>query len=121
MAKFTNSTKTEIIVHSVVSYLRTTTICSAFTPEYQYDISNIKLLRNVLCQKTMCSGILCVHKICFNLSAEATLNVFNASPCVRCAVFPLRNQKTRFVSRFRQKIFIFEDLQKSFQDVIGEV
>ena len=60
----------------------------------------------------------CTERL-FNLSAEATVNVLNANPFVRCAILPLKNRQIRFPWSL-VKGFICVKRQKSVQDVIGD-
>ena len=57
----------------------------------------------------------------FNLSRQTIINVHSARPRVKCALFPLKNKQNAFFLQIRQANFIFEETQKSIQDVIGDV
>ena len=70
----------------------------------------------------MCSGKFCrLKKHFLKLLAEAAINVVNAGPRVKCAVFSKKNKQNRFFLKYDQGICFFEETQNSIQDVIGDV
>ena len=72
-------------------------------------------IRNVLVNFASAKGL-------FNLSAEAINNVRNARLSM-CQVrnIPFEDQKNSFFLSFGQGIYIFEEIPKPIQDVIGDV
>ena len=81
-------------------------MCSTIYTDCRYDNCFLYRIGSVHCLNQMCSAKLCMRKRLFNLSAEATTNVLNTRPCVKCAIFVLRNKQIRF-SWGVNKWFIF--------------
>ena len=48
-------------------------------------------------------------------STEPNIYVLEASPCVRCSLFPLRDKQIRFFLKFGQGMYVFEETKKSIQ------
>ena len=67
---------------------------SAFTPDSWYDKSIHKFIGNVYCQCVLI--YFARRKRLFNLSADATINNFNAIPRVKWAIVLLKNNQIRF-------------------------
>ena len=65
IVKITISTRTDIMLQTIVKYLRAIALCSAFTPDCGYDNSTILLNGDVYCPNTKCLGKLCLHKKTF--------------------------------------------------------
>ena len=59
--------------------------------------------------------------IFFNLSAEAVNNPRNVPLFARCGIFLLKIKRIPFSCRLFKGFYIFEENQKSIQDVIGVV
>ena len=98
-------------------------MCSAFAPDSRSDNSIFKVIGYVHCPNTMCSDTPCVHKnIFFNLSTEATINVFKGRQRVNCSTFPLWNKKNVFLEVWSsQGFYNFEETQEARQDVFGDM
>ena len=77
-------------------------MCSAFTPDCEYDNSTIILIRDVCCPNTNFAA-----QKDFNLSAETIINVRNARLCARCAIFFLMIRQNLFFSCRLVKGFTF--------------
>ena len=65
IGKFTFSTRTNITSQTNVKELRAIAMCSAFTPDWGYEISTINLIGGVFCPNTKCLGNFCLHKETF--------------------------------------------------------
>ena len=94
-------------------------MCSTFAPGCRYDTSNFPHFGKVYCPNTVCSDFILCIKGFFNLSAEATINVLNVSPRVRCAISLLKSKQLFFL-KFGQVIYIFGEIQKLIQDFIRD-
>ena len=93
---------------------------SAFTLDYRYDKSYIKLIGNIYFMTTMCLNLNHVHKNVSPLSKEATINVFNARQQFKCAIFLLRSKQTCFC-RSLVKGFLFLERQKNHIKILFEI
>ena len=108
-------------VAKIVKYLRAITLCREFTPDCGYDNSTIILIGDVHCPNTKCSIRLCRHKKTFQSPGSSDCQ------CPQCAsVSQVRNilfedQRNSFFLSLCQGVYIFEENQKSVQDVIGDV
>ena len=60
-------------------------------------------------------------KIFFNLSTQATINVFKARPQIRFAIFFLVNKKNSFLEPWPRYLYFSKRRKQRFQDVIGDV
>ena len=96
ITKFTTSTRTVITLRTAVNLLRAITMCSSFTRDCRYDNIFVKFLGNMYYPKTVCSGILCVHKKVFQSLVRKTINMSKARPPVKCATFPLEIKQICF-------------------------
>ena len=119
-AKANISTGIDFMSPTTVTFLRTITTCSPFTPDCGCDNSTIILIGDVYCPNTKCSCKLCLHKELFNLSAEAIINVRNARPCATCAILLLNIKRSPFLS-VGQGLNNFEETPKSIQVNMGDV
>ena len=95
-------------------------MCSAFSPDCEYNNSTIILIGDVFCPNTECSGRLCLHKMTFQSLGRSDYQ------CPQCAsVCQVRNilfedQLNSFFLSL-SLIRLFEENPKSVQDVIGDV
>ena len=84
-------------------------MCSAFTPDFRYNNSLIKFIGKCTV-RIQCVRInfACTKLLCNLLKRlkEATINVLNACPLVKCAIFHLKSNQFRFSWSFL-KGFIF--------------
>ena len=96
-------------------------MCSAFTPDFEYDNSTNILIGDVYCPNTNCSGKLCLHKKTFKSLGKSDYQ------CLQCAsVCQVRNilfedQTNSFFLSPGEGVYIFEESPKSIQAVIGDV
>ena len=98
-------------------------MCSAFTPDCEYDTSTINLIGDVFCPDKECSGKLCPHKITFH-SLGRNLGDYQCPQCASvCQVrnIPFEDQTNSFLLSFGQRVYIFEERTKSIQAVIGDI
>ena len=120
-AKSNISTRIDFLLPTSVTFLRAITMCSAFNPDCGYDNSTFILIGDVYCPNTNCSGELCLHKKTFQPLSRSVYQ------CPQCAsVCQVRNiffedQTNSFSLSFGQGLYIFEEIPKSIQDVIGDV
>ena len=89
-------------------------MCSAFTPDCRYDKSVIKIIGNVYCPITLCSGLLCVLKRTSQSVSRSEYSVLTARRPVR---FTLKNKQ----NHFDRGIYNLEETQTSLQKSIGDV
>ena len=119
IVKLTTSTRTDITLETTVIILRASRMFSAFLPDCWHDKSKISLLGT------------CIFRIqCFRLyfacttrhssfSAEATPNVLNASPYVKCASFPLKNKRIISYSlKVDRGIFFLNRRKSKFKELL---
>ena len=95
-------------------------MCSAFTPDCGYDNSIIILNGDVYCSNTNCLGQLCLHKETFQSLGRSHYQWPQCAPVFQVRNIPFEGQKLSFFLSLGQGIYIFEENQKSFQDVIGD-
>ena len=119
IAKVTISTRTDITLQTSVKLLRAFTMCSAFTPDYGYDNSNIILIGDVNCPETECSGKLGVHKKTFQSLGRSDYQCPQCASVYQVRNIPFEDQTNSF--SFGHGVYIFEESSKSIQDVIGDV
>ena len=85
---------------------------SAYSPDSRYGNINIKLIGNVFCPSTICSGILCVQK---KTSQSLDRSDYRCpqceSMCHMCNI-PFAEQTTSLFSKLGQGIHVFEETQK---------
>ena len=109
IAKFTTSTKTDITLQTSVKLLRAITMCTTFTPDWRYDTSIIKLIANVYCPNTMCSGILYVHRKTFQSLGRSDCQCPQRTSTCQMREIPFDERTNSFFLRFGQGIYIFEE------------
>ena len=97
IAKFTTSTTIDIPLQISVKQLRASTMCRAFTPDSRYDNNINKLIGNVYCANTVCSGILCVHRKTFKSLSGSDYQCRQSSSTCRVRNIP-REEQTNFFS-----------------------
>ena len=96
-------------------------MCSAFTPHSRYDNSIITLIGSVYCPITMSSDKIWVHEKTFQPLNRSNYQCPQCSSTCQVRNAPLEEDKRSFFLKFGQRIFIFEEAQKSIQDVFGNV
>ena len=69
----------------------------------------------------MCSGILYVHKKTFQSLGRSDCQCPQRTSTCQMREIPFDERTNSFFLRFGQGIYIFEETQKSIQDVIGDV
>ena len=114
-AKLKICTRTDVSLRRNVKKLRAITMCSAFTPDFGYDNSNIILFGDLYCPNTKCSGTFSMHKKTFHLSAESIINARNARVCVRCAIFLLKIKQIPVSCPLVKDFTILKRLQNQFK------
>ena len=114
-AKSNISTRIDFLLLTSVTFLRAITICSAFTPDCEYDNSTIILIGDVYCPNTKCLGELCKHKRLLNLSAEAIINGRNARLYERCAIFFLKTKQIPFSCLLVMGFTFLKTVQNQFK------
>ena len=117
IVKFTISTRTDITLQTSVNYLRAITMCSAFTPNCDYDNSTIILIGDVYCPNIKGSGRLCLHKKTFQSLGRSDYQC----PVCQGRKTPFEEQRNSFFLSLGQGVYIFEENPKSVQDVAGDV
>ena len=88
-------------------------MCSAFTPDCEYDKSTIILIGDVFCPSVWVN-FACTKRF-FNLSAEAIINVRNARVCARCAIFILKIKQFPFSCRLVKGFTFLKRVQSQFE------
>ena len=121
VAKITTSTGTVIMLQTSVKYLRATTVCSAFTRDCRLGSSNIEFIGTVHCPNTMCSAILCVHKITLQSPGRNDYQVAQCTSTCQVRNIPLEEETNLFFLRFGRGVYVFGETQKSIQGVTGDV
>ena len=96
-------------------------MCSELTLDSQFDKSNIKLIGNVYCPETMCLNILCMHKMTFQSLDRSGRRFPECESMCQVCISPFEEQTNSFFLKFAQRIYIFEEKEKPFQDVFGAV
>ena len=121
IVKFTVSTRTEITLQTSVKQLRAITMSSAFTTGCGYDNSCVFLIGDVYCPNTKCLGKLCLHKKTFQSLGRSDYQCPQCGSVCQVHNIPFENQTNSFFLSLGQRVYIFEESPKSFQDVIGDV
>ena len=93
-------------------------MCTAFTPDCEYNNSIIILIGDVYCPNTKCSGRLCLQKKTFQSLGRSD---YQCPQCGSVRNIPFEDQKISFFLSLGQGVYIFEENPKSVQDVIGDV
>ena len=114
-AKSNISTRIDFLLPTSVTFFKTITMCSAFTPDCGFDKSTIILIGDVYCPNTKCSGKFACTKRLFNLSAEAIINVRNVRLCARCATFLLKIKQIPFSCRLAKWSTFLKRVQNQFK------
>ena len=97
------------------------TICSAFTPDCQYDNSTIILIGDLYCPKTKCSGKLCLLKKTFQSLGRSDYQRRQYASVCQVRNISFEDQTNFFFLSFGKGVYIFEENPRSNQDVIGGV
>ena len=96
-------------------------MCSTFTPDSRYDNSIIKLIGNVHCPNEMCSGELCAHKETFQSLGRSDYQCPQGTFTCQVRNFHFEEQTNSIFFKCDKGIYIFEETQKSIQDINGDV
>ena len=96
-------------------------MCSAFTPDCEYDNSTNILIGEVYCPNTKCSGRLCLHKKTFQSLGRSDYQCPQCRSVCQVRNIPFEDQRFSFFLSPGQGVYIFEENPKSVQDVIGDV
>ena len=96
-------------------------MCSAFTPGCRYEISTTIVIGDVYCPNTKCSGKLCLHKKTFQCVGRSDYQCPQFGSVCQVRNIPFEDQANSFFFSLRQRVYIFEESQKSVQDGIGDV
>ena len=96
-------------------------MCSAFTPDCGYNNSTIILFGDVYCPNTKCSGRLCLHKKTFKSLGISDYQCPQCGSVCQVRNIPFEDQINSFFLSLGQGVYIFEEIPKSVQDVIGDV
>ena len=121
IAKFTNSSETDITLQTSVKYLRAITMCTAFTPDCWYDNSTIILIGDVFCPNTNCSGKLCLHKKTFQSLGRSDYQCPQCESVCQVRNIFLKINQSPLSRRLAKRFKFLKRVQKSIQDVIGDV
>ena len=121
IVKFAISTRTDIMLQTIVKYLRAVTMCSAFTPVCGYDNSTIILIGDVFCPNTKCLGKLCLHRKTFQSFGRSDYQCPQCGSVCQVRIIPFEDETNYFSLSLGQGVYIFEESPKSFQAVIGDV
>ena len=101
--------------------LKAITICSALTPDCGYDNSTIVFIGDVYCPIAKCSGKLRLHKKFFQSLGRSDYQFPQCASVCQVRNIPFEEQKFSFFFSFGQAVYIFEEIPKSIQGVIGDV
>ena len=96
-------------------------MCSAFTPGFRYDKSITKLFGIVYCPSTMYSVKLSLQKKTFQSLDRSDYHCPQSASTCQLLNNPSEEQTNSIFLKFRQGIIVFEETQKSTQDVIEDV
>ena len=96
-------------------------MCSAFTPDCGYDNSTIILVGDVFWPNTKSSGKLCLQKKTFQSLGGSDYYCPQCASVCQVRNIPFEDQTNSFFLSLGQRVYIFEETPKSFQDVIGDV
>ena len=96
-------------------------MCSAITPNCGSDNSPIILMGHVYCSNTKCLGRLCLHKKSFQSLGRSDYQCPQCSSVCQVCNILFEEQTNSFLLSLGQGVYIFEENQKSVQDVIGDV
>ena len=121
IVKFTISARTDITFQTSVKYLRAITMCSAFTPDWGYDISTFLLILDVYCPKTKCFGKLCLHKKTYQTLGRSDYRCPQCGSVCQMRNIPFEGQTNSFFLSLGQGVDIFQESPKSNQGVFRDV
>ena len=96
-------------------------MCSAFTPDCEYDNSAIIIIGDVYCPNTKCLGKLCLHKKTFQSLGRSDYQCPQCGSLCQVRNIPSEDQTNSFFWSLGQGVYIFEERPKSVQGVIGDV
>ena len=119
IVKSTISIRIDITLQTSVKKSRAITMCSAFTPDCEYDNSNIILIGDVSCPNTKSSGRLCLHKKTFQSLGRSDYQCSKCGSVCQVRNIPFEDQTNSFFLSLGRVVYIFEESPKSIQDVIG--
>ena len=101
--------------------LRTITTCSAFTLECRYDNSNIELSGNVYCPTSRCLRKFCVHKKTLQSLGRSGYQCPQCTSTYQERKVHFEEQAKGFFWKCDQGLYVFDEIQKAFQDIIESV
>ena len=115
------STRIDLFLLTSVTFLRAITMCSIFTPDCGFDNSSFILIGDVYCPKTKCLGKLCLHKKTFQSLGRSDYQCPKCGSVCQVRNIPFGDQTNSFFLTLGPGVYIFEEIAKSIQDVIGDV
>ena len=96
-------------------------MCGAFNPYCGYKNSSIGFIGDLYCPNTKCSGKLCLHKKTFQSLGRSDYQCPQRASVCQVRNCRFEDPTNSFFLSFGQGVYIFEEIPKSFQDVIGDV
>ena len=93
-------------------------MCSAFTPDCGYDNGTTILIGDVNCPNTKCSGKPCLLENTFQPLGRSDYQRPQWASVCQVRNIPFKDQTNSILLSFGQGVYIFEESQKSIQDVI---
>ena len=114
-AKSNDSTRIDFLLLTSVTFSRTITMCSPFSPACGYDNSPIILIVDVYCPNTKCSGKLCLHKKTFQSLGRSVCLFLHCACVCQLRNIPSEDQTNSFFLSFGQGVYIFEESPKSIK------
>ena len=96
-------------------------MCSANTPDCGYDNSTFIFIGDVYCPNTKCSVKLCLHKKTFQSLGRSDYRGPQCGSVCQVRNIPFEEQINSFFLSISQGVYIFKEIPKSLQEVIGDV
>ena len=96
-------------------------MCSAITPDCEYDKSTIILIGDVYCPNAKCSGKLRLHKKTFKSLGRSNYHCLQCASVCQVPNIPFEDQTNSFFLSLEQGIYFFEETTKLVRDDIGDV
>ena len=96
-------------------------MCSAITLDVEYDNSTIVLIGVVFCPNTKCLGKFCLHKKNFQSLGRSNYQCPQCGSVCQVRNIPFEDQTNSFFLSLCHGVYIFEEIPKSVQGVIGDV
>ena len=96
-------------------------MCSTLAPDCRCDSSFTKLIENLHCPNETFSGKLCVHKRTFQSLSRGKYHGAQCTSVCQVRNIPFEESTKSSFLKCEQEVYIFEEVQESFQDVIGDV